>query len=85
MKSKLTVVEYNILLMRLSCLLCHNLKKKYYLSEDNIHHTHEVEKRSESASCSLDPVEMTRARLVTSLIIIGCLLPGLTQGDDVVR
>ena len=47
--------------------------------------THEVEQRSESASCSLDPAEMTRARLVTSLIIIGCLLPGLTRGDDVVR
>ena len=47
--------------------------------------THEVEKRSESASCSLDPAEMTRVRLVTSLIIIGCLLPGLTKGDDVVR
>ena len=47
--------------------------------------THEVEQRSESVSCSLDPAEMTRARLVTSLIIIGCLLPGLTQGDDVVR
>ena len=47
--------------------------------------THEVEQRSESASCSLDPVKMIRARLVTSLIIIGCLLPGLTRGDDVVR
>ena len=47
--------------------------------------THEVEKRAESASCSLDPAEMTQVRLVTILITIGCLLPGLTKGDDVVR